>query len=74
EGIVIMAVDNLPCELPAESSAEFSSALKKFIPDIAKADFSVEFESCKLPKELKDAIIVYQGKLTPNYKYLEKFL
>lgn len=74
EGIVVLAVDNLPCELPKESSEDFSSALKRFLPLIAKADFSVDFEDCNLPSEIKNAVIVYHGELTPNYQYLEKFL
>lgn len=74
KGIVVLAVDNLPCELPKESSEDFSSALKRFIPLIASADFSVNFEDCNLPPEIKNAVIIYHGKLTPNYQYLEKYL
>ena len=48
EGIVIMAVDNLPCELPIESSTEFSTQLVKFIPMLADANFDVDFEDCTL--------------------------
>lgn len=73
-GPVIMAVDNLPCELPIESSTDFSSVLKNFIPAIARADYTVPFEECRLPAEIKRAVIVYQGELTPKYRYLEKFL
>lgn len=74
KGVVVLAVDNLPCELPKESSKDFSSALKKFIPEIAKTDFSVNFDDCNLSPEIKNAVIVYHGKLTPNYQYLEKYL
>lgn len=74
EGVVVLAVDNLPCELPKDSSRDFSSALKKFMPEIAKADFSVNFDDSSLPPEIKNAVIVYHGKLTPNYIYLEKYL
>ncbi|MBA3043790.1 hypothetical protein FP804_01480, partial [archaeon] len=74
EGVVVLAVDNLPCELPKDSSRDFSSALKKFMPEIAKADFSVNFDDCSLPPEIKNAVIVYHGKLTSNYQYLEKYL
>lgn len=74
KGVVVLAVDNLPCELPKESSADFSEVLKKFVPELAKADFSVSFDQCKLPAAIKNAVIVYHGKLTPNYRYLEKFL
>lgn len=73
-GPVILAVDNLPCEVARESSADFSLALEKFVPEIAKANYSVPFEELSLPKEIKNAVIVYQGELTPDYKYLEEYL
>jgi saccharopine dehydrogenase (NAD+, L-lysine-forming) len=73
-GPVIMAVDNLPCELPVESSTSFGEALMPFIPALAACDFSVAFAECALPPELKRATIVYHGELTPEYQYLERFL
>jgi alpha-aminoadipic semialdehyde synthase len=74
EGIVIMAVDNLPCELPRESSQMFSDSLMPFVPAIVKADYSVDFENLNLPSEIKKAVILHQGKLTPNYEYINRFL
>ena len=74
DGPVVMAVDNLPCELPKESSTSFSETLLKFITVLAKADFTVPFENLNLSKELKDAIIVYKGKLTKDYNYLKRYL
>ena len=66
DGIVVMAVDNLPCELPRESSQSFSETLLRFIPEIMKADFTVtDFDTVALPVEIKNAVILYQGKLTP---------
>jgi alpha-aminoadipic semialdehyde synthase len=38
------------------------------------ADFAAEFEKLELPPEIKKAVIVYRGKLTPDYEYLSKFL
>jgi saccharopine dehydrogenase (NAD+, L-lysine-forming) len=73
-GPVIMAVDNLPCELPVESSTDFSTALLPYVPPIVTADYTVPFETCALPPEIKRAVIVYQGELTPDYRYLEQFL
>ena len=73
-GIVVMAVDNLPCELPRESSTQFGDSLFEFVPSIAKTDFSVNFDSLELPPPVKKAVILHHGKLTPEYKYLEKFL
>ena len=75
DGVVVMAVDNLPCELPVESSESFSEALKPFVPDIMKADYNVpDFNRLVLPPEIKNAVILYHGKLTPNYSYINKFL
>ena len=73
-GPVIMAVDNLPCELPVEASTAFGTALLPFIPALAACDFSAEFEACPLPPELKRATIVYHGRLTPRYTYLIQYL
>jgi len=74
EGVAIMAVDNLPCELPKESSEEFSTALYPFISDIVTADYTKSFVELSLPPEIKNAVILHKGKLTPSYEYLQKFL
>ena len=74
KGIVVMAVDNLPCELPRESSLAFSTALESFVPAIAEADLSVDYDDLQLPPEIKNAVIVYKGKLTPMYQYIDKYL
>ncbi|MFX1319957.1 MAG: hypothetical protein ACFE9D_00870 [Promethearchaeota archaeon] len=74
EGVVVMAVDNLPTELPRDASTSFSETLQRFIPALVNADYSVPFEQLNLPPELKKAIIVYRGTLTPEYEYLKKYL
>lgn len=73
-GLVVMAIDNLPCELPVEASTSFGDALLPFVPALAVADFSADFDSVALPPELKRATIVYHGQLTPSYEYLVQFL
>ena len=68
-----MAVDNLPCELPRESSQWFSETLLRFIPDIMNTDFTVaDFDAVALPFEIKNAVILYQGKLTPSYQLYQQ--
>jgi alpha-aminoadipic semialdehyde synthase len=74
KGIIVMGIDNLPCELPKESSNAFSNALFNFIPEIIKNDFSKEFKVCTLPREIERALILYHGKLTPHFKYIDKYL
>jgi len=71
DGILIMAVDILPSELPRESSQTFSDALIDFMPEIAAADFNVAFDELKLPYPIKRALILHNGKLTPEYQYLK---
>lgn len=74
EGVVIMAVDILPSELPREASTDFSRVLKPFIPQIAACDLTVPFAECALPPEIKRAVIAYQGELTPDYRYIADYL
>ncbi len=73
-GPVILAVDILPSELPREASAEFSASLSSLLPALARADFSVDFEQLRLPSSLRRAVIVHRGELTPEYRYLKRFL
>jgi len=73
-GVVVMAVDILPSELPREASADFADVLMPYIPAIARCDYTVPFEDCELPPEIKRAVIAYQGALTPDYQYIEEHL
>ena len=74
DGILVMAVDILPSELPRESSQTFSDALIGFMPEIAVADFNVATDDLKLPYPIKRALILHKGELTPEYQYLNKFI
>lgn len=73
-GPVVLAVDFLPCELPRESSLAFGEALMPFVPEIARADYTVDFERCGLSHAIKGAMIVYHGQLTPPYRYIQEYL
>ena len=74
EGIVLLAVDNLPCELPNDSSTFFSSQLKPFVPGLLSADYDSTLEASGLPLEIQRAVIVYNGRLTRTYEYLNAHL
>ncbi len=73
-GPVIMAIDNLPCEIPRESSQYFSSVLRDMVVLLVDADWDVPFEMLDLPLYLKRAVIVHKGRLTPDYQYIQKHL
>jgi alpha-aminoadipic semialdehyde synthase len=72
--VVVLAVDNLPCELPKEASGDFGKVLVKFIPALVRADFSVPTRDLALPDEIKNAIIVHNGQLTERFAYLARHL
>jgi alpha-aminoadipic semialdehyde synthase len=74
QGPVILAVDILPSELPREASEYFSDILEPFIPAIAQADFNVPLEKLNLPPEIRRALILYHGELTPDYRYIARYL
>ncbi len=71
-GPVVMAVDNLPCEFPLESSAAFSRALAPFVPAFATADYGAPLDESGLPPEIRRATILWHGTLTPPFAYLER--
>ncbi|MDP2304139.1 MAG: hypothetical protein Q8N03_17150 [Ignavibacteria bacterium] len=74
DGIVMMTVDKLPTELPREASDFFGKSLLPYLEELCRVDFSKSYEELMLPFELRDAVIVHKGKLTPKYQYLEKLL
>jgi len=74
EGLVIMAVDNLPAEVPRDASRAFSESLQPFLPAICSADYSQPFAALNLPPEIRNAIICHRGALTPAYRYLGEHL
>ena len=71
-GPVIMAVEILPTEFPADASESFGETLLSFLPDVAAADPSGDFADWALPEPIKRAAILHQGKLTEPYRHLEK--
>ena len=73
-GVTVMAVDNLPCEFPRESSIEFSAVLRDFIPEITAADFSLSPEKLRLPSPVQKALILHHGNFSPDYQYMKDFV
>jgi len=64
DSIDIMAVGNLPNELPRDASRYFGEQLIKFILDDLISDGS---------EIINDATIVKNGKLTGNYEYMSSY-
>jgi len=65
DSISVMAIDNLPCELPRESSTEFAQQLFQWvIPELGKANSSI----------LEKATIARDGDLTLEFMYLSDYV
>ncbi|MBN1334979.1 MAG: hypothetical protein JXB39_03360 [Deltaproteobacteria bacterium] len=73
-GVVMMAVDNLPCELPQESSEAFSRALEPFLPALVRTDFDVPIGALTLPPEFRSALLLHRGAFPSEYRYMADFL
>ncbi|MGA1330673.1 MAG: NAD(P)-dependent oxidoreductase [Bacteroidia bacterium] len=71
-GVDLMAVDNLPCELPREASGEFSRALSQhfLLPFIASQQSEPQAE---LPLNLSKARLLDQGTLHPSLSHLTTY-
>lgn len=74
EGLLIMAVDILPSELPRESSQAFGDVLVNYVEALANTNFDKAFDELDMPAEFKRALILHQGNLTPDFAYMADFL
>lgn len=73
-GPVVMAVDNLPTELPKEASEVFADALLPFVPALASCDWTAPLEQLQVPEPIRRAIITHRGQLAPCWRHLTKHL
>ena len=74
EGLVVMAVDILPAELPRDASNGFGDVLVNFVKPILTSDFSLPFLELDLPRAIKKGLILHNGQLTPEFEYLQPFV
>lgn len=75
KGISVMAVTNLPCEFPKDSSAGFSRNLQDFFSGIVSADYDAASpEASGLPQAIQKAVLVWNGAFTPQYAYMQAFI
>ena len=66
DAIAVMAVDNLPCELPRDASVGFGEAFSKYvIPSFFNDDKDGVLERARMTQD---------GKLTPRYGYLQDYV
>jgi alanine dehydrogenase len=73
-GLAVMAVGNLPCELPREASETFSQALVPFVPALARADLSASLDAAGLPDPIRRSVILWRGEFAPEFRYMREYL
>ncbi|MBU1090444.1 MAG: hypothetical protein KKC42_01185 [Candidatus Omnitrophica bacterium] len=73
-GVTVLAVDNLPAELPRDASGEFSSLIRDYIYQIAAHGVTDITRHIAIPAEIRRAVIIQNGKLVKNFAYLKKHL
>jgi alanine dehydrogenase len=67
KSITIMAVDNLPCEIPMDASIGFSEMIsKRIVPSFLNGDKDGVLE--------RGAMTTANGKLTDRFSYLQEFV
>jgi len=71
EGIAVLAVDNLPCEFSQEASEEFSGLIRDYIYQIAAHGVTDLTEHAAISREIREAVITQNGRLTHRFKYLK---
>jgi saccharopine dehydrogenase (NAD+, L-lysine forming) len=69
-GPVIMAVDNLPCELALESSQHFSASLHDFVTELVEVDITRRDWLASLSYPLRQSVIAFRGELEPRFHNL----
>lgn len=69
-GFLICSIDNMPTQLPLESTDMFGNLLLPYIDDIMRSDASRNFEDEQFSSVVDRAIIASNGNLRPNFEYI----
>jgi saccharopine dehydrogenase (NAD+, L-lysine-forming) len=67
DALAVMAVDNLPCEVPVDASSGFSIAFSKYV-------LPAFFDGDQSGVLARAQITTADGKLTPRFSYLEEYV
>ena len=70
----MLAIDNLPAELPKDASMDFSRTIRDYVYAIAAHGVKDIASHHALPREIRDAVIAQCGKLTKEFEYLRNMI
>lgn len=73
DGVVVMSIDNLPCQLPREATEYFGDCLMPHIHEFLKLDNNKHIgEQKDVSGCISRAVITTKGGLAPAYKYIDQ--
>ncbi|CAG9829279.1 unnamed protein product [Diabrotica balteata] len=71
-GVLVCSIDNMPTQIPRESTDFFGDLLFPFAFDILQSDAQKPLENHNFSPVIHGAIIASNGQLTPNYEYIQE--
>lgn len=71
-GVLVCSIDNMPTQLPRESTDMFGELLYPYALDIINSDAKRSLEEHNFLPEVSSAIIASNGKLTPAFEYIQE--
>ncbi|KAJ1523300.1 hypothetical protein ONE63_001179 [Megalurothrips usitatus] len=71
-GVLVCSIDNMPTQLPRESTDFFGDLLYPYALNIIQSDATVPLEKQSFAPAVYGAIIASNGKLTPNFEYIQE--
>ncbi|CAH1783508.1 unnamed protein product [Owenia fusiformis] len=69
-GVLVCSIDNMPTQIPRESTDFFGGLLLPYVSDMLKSDATSSFDEFDVSPVVKNAVIASNGKLTPNFEYI----
>ena len=74
EGVTVLAVDNLPTELPRDASQGFSSQIREYAYQVATCGLAQGEESSGVQAGVRRGLVTHDGHLTRRFAHLSRLL
>ncbi|XP_075230422.1 lysine ketoglutarate reductase/saccharopine dehydrogenase isoform X2 [Lycorma delicatula] len=71
-GVLVCSIDNMPTQLPRESTDFFGDLVLPYAFDILQSDATKPLEDHNFIDSVHGAIIASNGKLTPDFQYIQE--
>ncbi|KAJ8920057.1 hypothetical protein NQ315_011711 [Exocentrus adspersus] len=71
-GVLVCSIDNMPTQIPRESTDFFGDLLYPFTSDVLQSNALEPLEKHNFCPVVQGAIIASNGNLTPNFEYIQE--